>query len=64
MITVNGSVSDYLEESVATLITRMNIDHRGIAVALNGEVVLRARWAETSISDGDVVEIVTAAAGG
>ena len=37
---------------------------RGIAVALNGEVVPRTRWEATPLSPGDRVEIVTAAAGG
>ncbi len=37
---------------------------RGIAVALNGDVVPRARWEATRLSPGDRVEIVTAAAGG
>ncbi|OYV64968.1 MAG: thiamine biosynthesis protein ThiS, partial [Actinobacteria bacterium 21-64-8] len=35
-----------------------------VAVAVDGEVVPRSRWQEVSISDGGVVEILTAAAGG
>jgi sulfur carrier protein len=37
---------------------------RGVAAALNGEVVPRSRWESTVLSPGDQVEIVTAAAGG
>ncbi len=37
---------------------------RGVAVALNGEVVPRSRWEVTRLSPGDRVEIVTATAGG
>jgi sulfur carrier protein len=37
---------------------------RGVAVALNGRVVPRAAWAETSLRDGDRVEIVRAMQGG
>ena len=36
----------------------------GIAVAVNAEVVPRARWATVEIGDGDDVEIVTAVQGG
>jgi sulfur carrier protein len=36
----------------------------GIAVARNREVVPRSAWATTPLSAHDVVEIVTAAAGG
>ncbi|MDG6102504.1 sulfur carrier protein ThiS [Dactylosporangium aurantiacum] len=39
-------------------------DPRGIAVALNGAVVPRARWADTRPADGDTVEVLTAVQGG
>lgn len=37
---------------------------RGIAVAVNGEVVPRHRWPVTPLRDGDAVEILTAVQGG
>jgi sulfur carrier protein len=37
---------------------------RGIAVALNGEVVPRSRWDDTPLEPGDRVEVLTAAQGG
>ncbi|RYB06098.1 sulfur carrier protein ThiS [Lichenibacterium ramalinae] len=37
---------------------------RGFAIALNGEVVRAARWDETTIDEGDRVEIIRAVAGG
>nr|WP_220481610.1 sulfur carrier protein ThiS [Nocardioides ginsengisegetis] len=37
---------------------------RGIAVAVNGEVVPRDRHTVTLLRDGDVVEVVTAVQGG
>lgn len=36
----------------------------GIAAALNGAVIPRARWAETDVADGAVIDIVTAVQGG
>lgn len=37
---------------------------RGIAVAVNAEVVPRHRWAATPLRDGDTIEILTAVQGG
>ena len=37
---------------------------RGVAVAVNGEVVPRGRQAETELAPGSRVEIVTAVQGG
>src|SRR5579862_4343108 len=39
-------------------------DGRGIAVAVNGEVVRRADWPATALANGDQVEVLTAAQGG
>ena len=37
---------------------------RGVAVALNGEVVGRGEWTTRAVCEGDDVEILTATAGG
>jgi len=37
---------------------------RGIAVAVNGEVVPRSAWDATDLHPGDRVEVLTAAQGG
>ncbi len=42
----------------------MDPQRRGIAVALNGNVVQRSDWADRMVSDADAVEIVTALPGG
>ena len=39
-------------------------ERRGIAVALNGEVVPRSAWDVTDLRPGDRVEVLTAAQGG
>lgn len=39
-------------------------DSRGVAVAINGEVVRRADWSARSLRDGDRVDIVGAVQGG
>ena len=37
---------------------------RGVAVALNGEVVRRGSWQQTELPDGARIEVVTAVQGG
>jgi sulfur carrier protein len=37
---------------------------KGVAVARNGDVVSKSRWETTEVSNGDRIEIVSAAAGG
>jgi sulfur carrier protein len=64
VIRVNGDTEDFLDETVLQLLERRDIQPRGIAVALDGEVVRRGAWTETKVHDGSQVEIVTAAAGG
>ena len=39
-------------------------DRRGIAVAVDGEVVPRDRWDDTVLADGQRVEVVQAVQGG
>ena len=36
----------------------------GVAVALNGAVISRSLWAQTVLTAGDDIEVVTAAQGG
>ena len=39
-------------------------DARGVAVAVDGEVVPRARWADRRLTEGEDVEVVRAVQGG
>lgn len=64
MIHVNGVDDDFLAESVDALLARRGIESRGVAVALDGEIVRRSEWRSTLVPNGSSVEIVTAAAGG
>ena len=53
-------------DTLAALLAEKALDtgQRGIAVALNGEVVPRAAWPQTKLRAGDSVEIVRARQGG
>jgi len=64
VIHVNGGDDTYLNESVTDLLARRGVEPRGIAVALNGDVVRRGEWSTTLVHDDSKVEIVTAVAGG
>ncbi|MFE0591173.1 sulfur carrier protein ThiS [Micromonospora echinospora] len=64
-LTVNGvgrSLPD--AATVADLVREVTADQRGVAVAVNGEVVPRAGWPTTALRDGDRVEVLSAAQGG
>lgn len=53
--------------TVAGVLGDMGLDPsnpRGIAVALNDEVVPKGDWATTSLAPGDRVEVITARQGG
>lgn len=66
-ITLNGQRRQIAAtQTVATLLATMAIDGAvgGVAVAVNASVVPRSRWAETSLHEGDEVEVVRATAGG
>jgi sulfur carrier protein len=50
--------------SLAHLIEQLQLGARRLAVERNGEIVPRSRYAETSLEDGDQLEIVQAIGGG
>jgi sulfur carrier protein len=66
MIRVNGEQRDAGGASVAALVTELGVpaQGRGVAVALDGEIVPRGAWERTPVPDGATVEIVTAVQGG
>jgi sulfur carrier protein len=62
-ITLNGDTTPLDgPTSLADLVASQ--PKRSMAVAVNGEVIPQSAHAMTFITDGDVVEIVTAVAGG
>ena len=64
-ITVNGKPHDLDgERNVVTLLQSLNVKPEQVAVAINGEVVRRGDWPETTVHPGDTIEIVRAVGGG
>lgn len=66
-ISLNGAVTA-LEDGAAVVDAVAAAGHGGgsfgVAVAVNGEVVPRAQWAETVLKETDRVEVLVAAQGG
>jgi sulfur carrier protein len=65
-IRLNGEDRALTAATLAALLDEAEIgaQARGIAVALNGEVVPRGAWQATRLNPGDSVEIVRARQGG
>ncbi len=67
MIRLNGEESDVREgETVAAALSRLDLtlDARGVAVAVDGEVVPRAQWQSFALAEHARVEVLTAMQGG
>jgi sulfur carrier protein len=64
-VLVNAVSGDIAEgTTVAELVDARAEQQRGVAVAVDGDVVPRDAWASTVLHDGDSVEILVAVAGG
>ncbi len=67
VVTVNGERRDLpAGATVASVVEALSgaRDGRGVAVALEGEVVPRGYWSRTELNDGAHVEVVSAVQGG
>jgi sulfur carrier protein len=64
-LSINGEVRRFEDApDVARLLERLELGGKKVAVEMNGEIVPRSRYAETSLADGDALEIVVAVGGG
>ena len=67
MIVLNGHSADVpAGETVAEVLGRLGLDEgaRGVAVAVDGEVVPRAAWRSFALAEHARVEVLTAMQGG
>lgn len=66
MIRINGEGAPLAYTTLAELLAQNGVapDGKGVAVALNGQVVRRDVWARTKLSAGDDIEIVRVRQGG
>ncbi|NPD93056.1 sulfur carrier protein ThiS [Xylanibacter muris] len=64
-VKINNETANLNEgTTVATLAGSRNLPERGIAIAINNEMVPRGEWAVRKICDGDDIVILKAFCGG
>ena len=64
-VTVNGEERPVEPgATVATLVAALGLEPRGVAVAVDGEVVPRREWDAHALAGGERVEVLTIAQGG
>ncbi len=64
-ITLNGEVVPMTSRVIRGLLAENGVESdRGVAVAVNGEVVPRAEWGQTPVMPNDQIEIVHIVRGG
>ena len=66
-VTINGEARHVDDgATVASVLEMLDVapGARGVAVALDGEVVARSSWPQTQLREGSLVEVVSAIQGG
>ena len=64
-VTLNGESRELPEgATIETAVRELGAPDRGVAVAVDGEVVPRGDWASTPVRDGQQVEVLRAVQGG
>jgi len=64
MVKVNGTELDIAGKTVEQYLETTDYDRKRIAVERNGDIVPKAKYAETVLYDGDSIEIVSFVGGG
>ena len=65
-ITINGNPRTFDADinTVATLVEKLGLAGKRLAIERNGEIVPKSTFAEVSLKNGDKLEIVGAVGGG
>jgi sulfur carrier protein len=64
-LTINGAERRFAPPlTVRSLVGAMGMDGKRIAIERNGQIVPRSRYDETTLADGDRLEVVVAVGGG
>jgi sulfur carrier protein len=64
LVIVNGEAKEVAAATLTGLLGEMEFEGTYMAIAVNYQVVPRARWKETALNDGDQIEIITPRQGG
>ncbi len=63
-ITINGQPRETTRSTVAGILQEINLSPERVVVELNRSIIPRDLFAETSLSEGDALEIVQFVGGG
>ncbi|WP_291867315.1 sulfur carrier protein ThiS [Bradyrhizobium sp.] len=63
-VIINGEPREISSASVDALLGELDYEGTHFAVALNYDVLPRAKWAKTPLKNGDEIEIITPRQGG
>lgn len=64
MVRINGEERNVVGKTLAEYLATTSYDPKRIAVERNGDIVPKAQYGETILTDGDNVEIVSFVGGG
>ena len=65
VVWINGEARELADDArVLDALGALGLPPTGVAVAVDGEVVPRTRWADVALADGARVEVLTAVQGG
>ncbi len=64
MIKINGEMVQADGKNVLEMLADMGYSEKRVAVEINEQIVPKAKYSETSLKDGDSVEIVRFVGGG
>ena len=64
MVQINGKEFEAAGRTVESVIQELEYDIRTIAIELNEEIVPKANLSQVTLTDGDVLEVVSFVGGG
>lgn len=64
MVKINGEPLDIAGKTLAEYLASTKYDPMRIAVECNGEIIPKAKYGETVLQEGDVIEVVNFVGGG
>jgi sulfur carrier protein len=63
-VIINGEAREISSKNVDALLGELDYEGAHFAIALNYDLLPKSRWAETSLKNGDEIEIITPRQGG
>ena len=63
-ITVNGKLESISSDNIAAYIRAKEMNPKALVVEHNGRVIPQAQWDQTSLSQGDRLELLSFVGGG